>query len=97
MWDLLEIFKSRFIKHKHNLNSDKGNQTTLSKFYKANKNNISQIKWSIIRKIIEYIPEKIDNCSICNLEKMAEMDRENSLSIRNELATVYPHFKSIYF
>ena len=79
MWDLLEIFKSRFIKHKHNLNSDKGNQTTLSKFSKVNRNDITQIKWSILDKIKEYIPNRSDSCSICNLERMAiaEIDRQN--------------------
>ena len=72
-------FKSRFKQHKHSLNNDKGYQTTLSKFYKANKNGISQIKWSTLHNIKEYIPEKRDDCSICNLERMAiaEMDREN--------------------
>ena len=44
-------FKSRFNQYKLSLNSDKGNQTTLSKFYKAIKNGISQIKWSILHKI----------------------------------------------
>ena len=71
-------FKSRFNQHKYSLNSDKGNQIRLSKFYKTNNNGISEIKWSILHKIKEYIPEKSDNCSICNLERIvaiAEMDR----------------------
>ena len=62
-------FKSSFNQHKYNLNSDKGNQTTLSKFYKANRKDISQIKWSILHKTKEYISEKSDDSSICNLEK----------------------------
>ena len=91
--------KSRFSQHKYRLNTDKGIQTTLSKFNKANRDDISQIKWSILHKIIEYIPERSDNCSICNLKRMviAEMDREKSLNVRNEFASLCPHFKSIYF
>ena len=69
-------FKSRFNQHKHSLNSNKSHQNTLSK---SNKNSISKIKWSILCKIKECIHEKSDDCSICNLERMAiaEMDREN--------------------
>ena len=92
-------FKSRFNQHKYSLNNDKGNQTTLSKFYKRNKDEITEIKWSILHKVKGNIPERSDKCSICNLERMAiaEMDREKSLNIRNELASVCPHFRSTYF
>ena len=59
---------TRFNQHKHRLNNDKGHQTRLSKFYKSNKNSIAEIKWSILREIKEYVPNKRDDCSICNLE-----------------------------
>ena len=69
----------------------------MCEFCKANRKDITQIKWSILHKIKEYIHKRSDNCSICNLERMAitEMDREKSLNVRNELATLCPHFKSI--
>ena len=57
-------FKSRYNQHKYSLNSDKRYQTTLSKFYKASRNHITQIKWSILHRIKEYFPEKSDNVSI---------------------------------
>ena len=37
-------FKSSFSQHKYSLSSDKSNQTTLSKFCKANRKYITQIK-----------------------------------------------------
>ena len=91
-------FKSRYNQHKPSFNSS-SNQTTLSKFYKRNKNEISDIKWTILHKIKGNVPERSDKCSICNLERMAiaEMDREKSLNVRNELASVCPHFRSAYF
>ena len=92
-------FKVRYNQHKYSLDSKKSNQTTLSKFYKINRKDITNIKWSILHEVNEYIPDRNDNCSICNLERMAiaEMDREKSLNVRNELASVCPHFKSFYF
>ena len=48
MWDLLEFQLSQDLISIHiSLNSDKVNQTTLSKFYEANKNGISQKKLSV--------------------------------------------------
>ena len=44
--------------HKHIINNNKGQQTTLSKFYKLNKNTITDMRWSILHKIIEYVPDK---------------------------------------
>ena len=69
-------FKLRYSQHKYSLGSDKSNQTILSKFCKANRKDITQIKWYILHKVNEYISERSDNCSICNLERMAiaEMD-----------------------
>ena len=42
---------TRFNQHKN----DKGHQTRLSKFYKSNKNSITQLKRSILREIKEYV------------------------------------------
>ena len=71
-------FSTRFNQHKHSQNNDKWHQTMLSKVYKSNKNSITQLKSSILGEIKEYIPNKSDDCSICNLKRMVivEMGRE---------------------
>ena len=51
--------------------NDKCQQTTLSIVYKLNINSITYIKWSIIQKIKEYVPDKCEDCSIYSLERMA--------------------------
>ena len=74
--------KTRLNQLKYSFNNERVQQTMLSKFYKSNKNSISEIKWSK-----EYVPNKSDDCSKCNLKRMAIaiLDREKSLNIRNDL------------
>ena len=50
-------------------------------------------------KTKEYIPDKIDDCLICNLEQLdiAEFDKEKLLNIRNELTAVCPLFKQCMY
>ena len=63
--------RTKFNQHKYSLNNDNVHQTRLSNFYKSNKNSMAEIKWSILREIKEYIPNKSNDCSICNVKKMA--------------------------
>ena len=60
------------------MSNNKGYQITLSKFYSINKNNTTDISWYILFKVRGYVPNKSDNCSICNLESMliAELDKD---------------------
>ena len=91
-------FKTRWQQHKYSV-LKKSQTTTLSKFAITNNTNFSEIKWQILYKINSSVPKKADNCSICNLERMAiaESDRTKSLNIRKELTAMCPHFRSCYF
>ena len=52
------------------------------------------MKWSILHKIKEHIPEKSDDCSICNLERMAiaEMDTEKKPKHKKRIGYCMPTF-----
>ena len=45
------------------------------------------------------VPKKADNCSICNLERMAiaEAGRVKMVNIKKELTSIYPQFRSCFF
>ena len=77
----------------------KSQTTTLSKFAILNNINFAEIKWQVLYKVNSSVPKKADDCSICNLERMAiaEADRVKSLNIRKELTAMCPHYKSCYF
>ena len=68
------------------MNTNKGSQAALSKlFANKNKNNITEIKRSIIYKVRQNVPKKFDNYSVCNLERMgiAEANRDKSMNTGN--------------
>ena len=86
-------FKTRWQQHKHSIL--KKVQTT------ALPNNIkfTEVKWQILFKTNCLVPRNTDNCSICNLERMAiaEAERHKALNVRKKLATTCPHYRSSYF
>ena len=92
-------FKKRYTQHKYSFKSLNSNQTTLSNYVRKNNSSDLKIFWSIISKASNVTPKKPEQCTICNLERMAiaEANRVKCLNKRNELATVCPHFKSSYF
>ena len=60
------------------MSSNKSLQIALSKFYK--KSSITDLRWSIVYKVRQNVPNKPDNYSICNLEHMAiaELNKDRS-------------------
>ena len=91
-------FKKRWQQHKYSV-LKKTQTTTLSKFAIINNINFAKINWQVLHKVKSSVPKKADNCSICNLERMAiaEADRIKSLNIRKELTAMCPHYRSCYF
>ena len=90
-------FKTRFNQNMHSFKPNNSTETTLSKYLKKieDKENV-KIQWTILHSTNNDVPLKPENCSICNLERLAidETDRNKTLNTRNELATVCPHHKS---
>ena len=91
-------FKTRWQQQKHSI-LKKAQTTALTKFTTSNSIEFSKIKWQILFKANCLVPRNKDNCSICNLERMAiaEADRDKELNVRIKLATTCPHYRSSYF
>ena len=79
-------FKIRFNQHIHGFKPNNSTQTTLSKHFKKfdDKENV-KIQWTILQSTNNNVPIRPDNCSICNLERLAiaEADRNETLNTRN--------------
>ena len=86
-------FKRRYNHHKYNMSNNKGQQTTLSKFYRINKNSNTDIRWSILYKVREYVHNKSDNCSICNLERIETAEFKQIIKYKKSF---FPYFKYNY-
>ena len=89
---LVFSFKTRCNKHIHSFMSNNNTQTTLYKHFKKVKENV-KIQWTILHRTNNNMLLKLDNCSICNLERLviAEADRNKTLSSMNELTTICQH------
>ena len=85
--------KTRWQQHKYSI-LKKLQVTALAKFTISNNVEFSEIKWQMLFKTNCPVPRKADNCSTCNLERMAiaEADRNKALNIRKELTSMSPHF-----
>ena len=92
-------FKTRWQQHKHSIIKKLQQTTALTKSATLNNIEFSEIEWQMLFKINCSVPRKTDNCTICNLERMAiaEADRDKALNIRKELTLICPHFRSGYF
>ena len=58
-----------------------------------------KIQWTILHSTKNDVPLRSENCSICNLERLAiaEAERNKTLNTRNVLAIICPHHKLSYF
>ena len=61
--------KTRWQQHKYSIL--KKLQATALAFTTSNNTELSEIKWQMLFLINCSVPRKADNCSICNLERMA--------------------------
>ena len=93
-------FKTRWQQHKHSI-LKKLQTTALAKFTTSNNIEFFEIEWQMLFKINCSVPRKTDNynCFICNLERIAiaKAERDKALSVRKELTSTCPHFRSSYF
>ena len=77
-------FKTTFNQHIHSFKPNNSTQTTLSTHFMKfeDKENV-KIQWTILHSSNNNVPIRPDNCSICNLEKLAfaEADRNKTLKV----------------